>query len=166
MTEKNDMNKKISTIMKTDVYTVSDEASLKEVLEVLVKYKTSGLPIVNKENRVVGFISDGDIMKFIAKQNPRIIDMTSFITVWYDTDSFEQKLHDLMDLNVMELATTKLVYVESDYDIDEAAKVLGEKKIKKCPVLEDGKLVGIISRSEILRYELSSYLEKVAAKAE
>ncbi|MBR2008695.1 MAG: CBS domain-containing protein, partial [Peptococcaceae bacterium] len=118
MTEKNDMNKKISTIMKTDVYTVSDEASLKEVLEVLVKYKTSGLPIVNKENRVVGFISDGDIMKFIAKQNPRIIDMTSFITVWYDTDSFEQKLHDLMDLNVMELATTKLVYVESDYDID------------------------------------------------
>ena len=65
MTAKNDMNKKISTIMKTDVYTVSDEASLKEVLEVLVKYKTSGLPIVNKENRVVGFISDGDIMKFI-----------------------------------------------------------------------------------------------------
>ncbi|MBQ6852602.1 MAG: CBS domain-containing protein, partial [Peptococcaceae bacterium] len=46
MTAKNDMNKKISTIMKTDVYTVSDEASLKEVLEVLVKYKTSGLPIV------------------------------------------------------------------------------------------------------------------------
>jgi 6-phosphofructokinase 1 len=53
-----------------------------------------------------------------------------------------------------------------DYDIDEAAKVLGEKKIKKCPVLEDGKLVGVISRSEILRYALSSYLEKEAAKAE
>ena len=111
MTKNNELNKKISTIMKTDVYTVSDEANLKEVLEVLVRYKTSGLPIVNKENRVVGFISDGDIMKFIAKQNPRIIDMTSFITVWYDTDSFEQKLHDLMGLNVMELATNKLVYV-------------------------------------------------------
>lgn len=166
MTTKNDMNKKISTIMKTDVYTVSDEATLKEVLELLVKYKTSGLPIVSAKNEVVGFISDGDIMKFIAKQNPRIIDMTSFITVWYDTDSFEQKLHDLMDLNVMELATTKLVFVESDYDIDEAAKVLGEKKIKKVPVLEDGKLVGIISRSEILRYVLSSYLEKQEAKAE
>ena len=43
--------------------------------------------------QVVGFISDGDIMKFIAKQNPRIIDMTSFITVWYDTESFEKKLY-------------------------------------------------------------------------
>ena len=101
---KSEMNKKISEIMKTDVYTVSDEATIKEVLQMLVESKTSGLPIVNAKNQVVGFISDGDIMKFIAKQNPRIIDMTSFITVWYDTESFEKKLHDLMELSVMELA--------------------------------------------------------------
>ena len=158
--EKKEMNKKISEIMKKDVYTVSDEATIKEVLQVLVDSKTSGLPIVNAKQQVVGFISDGDIMKFIAKQNPRIIDMTSFITVWYDTESFEKKLHDLMDLSVMELATTKLVSVDTDYDIDEVAKVLGEKKIKKVPVLEDGKLAGVVSRSDILRYILGSYLEK------
>ena len=156
----NKMKKKIKEIMKTDVYTVSDEATIKDVLQVLVESKTSGLPIVNAKQQVVGFISDGDIMKFIAKQNPRIIDMTSFITVWYDTESFEKKLHDLMDLSVMELATTKLVSVETDYDIDEVAKVLGEKKIKKVPVLEDGKLAGVISRSDILRYILGIYLEK------
>lgn len=158
--EKKEMNKKISEIMKKDVYTVSDEATIKEVLQMLVESKTSGLPIVNAKQQVVGFISDGDIMKFIAKQNPRIIDMTSFITVWYDTESFEKKLHDLMDLSVMELATTKLVSVDTDYDIDEVAKVLGEKKIKKVPVLEDGKLAGVVSRSDILRYILGSYLEK------
>lgn len=156
----NEMNKKINEIMKKDVYTVTDEATIKDVLQVLVESKTSGLPIVNDKQQVVGFISDGDIMKFIAKQNPRIIDMTSFITVWYDTESFEKKLHDLMELNVMELATTKLVSVEIDYDLDEAAKVLGEKKIKKVPVLEDGKLAGVISRSDILRYILGTYLEK------
>lgn len=161
--EDNKMNKKISELMKRDVYTVSDEATIKEVLQMLVDSKTSGLPIVNDRQQVVGFISDGDIMKFIAKQNPRIIDMTSFITVWYDTESFDKKLFDLMELSVMELATTKLVSVDSDYDIDEVAKVLGEKKIKKVPVLEDGKLVGVISRSDILRYILSGYLEQEAA---
>ena len=163
---KSEMNKKISEIMKTDVYTVSDEATIKEVLQMLVESKTSGLPIVNAKNQVVGFISDGDIMKFIAKQNPRIIDMTSFITVWYDTESFEKKLHDLMELSVMELATTKLISVDTDYDIDEVAKVLGEKKIKKVPVLEDGKLAGVISRSDILRYILGVYLEKEAEAEE
>lgn len=148
-------NKKIRDIMETDVYTVSENATIREVIQVLVDRKTNGLPIVNDDNKVVGFISDGDIMKFIAKQNPRIIDMTSFITVWYDTESFEAKLEDLMELNVMELATTKIVSVEANVDVDEVARVLGEKKIKKVPVLDDGKLVGVINRGDILRYILN-----------
>ena len=149
------MNKKIRDIMETQVYTIHEDATIREVIQALVDRKTNGLPIVNDDNKVVGFISDGDIMKFIAKQNPRIIDMTSFITVWYDTDSFETKLEDLMQLNVMELATTKIVSVDADDAVDEVARVLGEKKIKKVPVLEDGKLVGVINRGDILRYILT-----------
>ncbi len=160
--QESELNKKVSEIMKKDVYTVSDQATLADVMEAMVTYKISGLPVIDDKRHVMGFISDGDIMKFIAKQNPRIIDMTSYITVWYDNDSFEKKLTNLMDLNVLELATTKLVSVDTDYNIDEVAKVLGEKKIKKVPVLEDGKLVGIISRSDILRYLLGVYLEKEA----
>jgi len=153
------MNAKVRDIMKTDVYTVTDEANIGEVIRILVDNQINGVPIVDGKEKVVGFISDGDIMKFVAKQNPRIIDMTSFITVWYDTESFEKKMDDLMDLNVMDLATTKLVSVEADYDIDEAAKVLGDKKIKKVPVLENGKLVGVITRSDILRYILGRSLQ-------
>lgn len=149
------MNKKIRDIMETQVYTIHEDATIREVIQALVDRKTNGLPIVNNDNKVVGFISDGDIMKFIAKQNPRIIDMTSFITVWYDTDSFETKLEDLMQLNVMELATTKIISVDADDAVDEVARVLGEKKIKKVPVLEDGKLVGVINRGDILRYILT-----------
>lgn len=152
------MNKKISEIMDTDVYTVNESATVGDVLRVLVDKKTSGVPIVNSDKRVVGFISDGDIMKFIAKQDPRIIDMTSFITVWYDTESFDKKLNDLMELNVMELATTKVISVDSDFEIDEVAKVLGKKKIKKVPVLENGILVGIVSRTNIIRYIVSCHL--------
>lgn len=152
------MNKKISEIMDTDVYTVHESATVGDVLRVLVDKRASGVPIINDGKRVVGFISDGDIMKFIAKQDPRIIDMTSFITVWYDTESFDKKLDDLMELNVMELATTKVISVDSDFDIDEVAKVLGKKKIKKVPVLENGILVGIVSRTNIIRYIVSCHL--------
>ena len=143
---------KISEIMMKDVYSVHLTATIGEVLTLMVDHKVSGVPIVDNNNAVVGFISDGDIMKFIAKQDPRIIDMTSFITVWYDTETFEKKLQDLRNLNVMELAQTKVISVEEDFEIDEVAKILGKKKIKKVPVLKNGLLVGVASRSDIIRY--------------
>ena len=153
-------NKKIKDIMQTDVYSVPYKATVREVLQLMVDKEVSGVPIVDDENFVIGFISDGDIMKFIAKQDPRIIDMTSFITVWYDTETFDKKLDDLMSLNVMELATTKVISVDEEFEVDEVAKILGKKKIKKVPVLRDGRLVGVVSRSHIIRYIVSNRLLK------
>lgn len=152
------MSERIGNIMEKDVYTVNENDTIAEVLKALVHKRTSGLPVVDDDQHVVGFISDGDIMKFIAKQDPRIIDMTSFITVWYDVESFDQKLEDLLKINVMELATTKVVSVNVDESIDEVARILGKKKIKKVPVEDDGKLVGVISRSMIIRYIVGKHL--------
>lgn len=152
------MVEKISNIMEKDVFTANEYATIGEILKILVERKTSGLPIVNEEKHVVGFISDGDIMKFIAKQDPRIIDMTSFITAWYDEESFDKKMQDLFKINVMELATTKIIDVDIDDEVDEVARILGKKRIKKVPVTENGKLVGIVSRSIIIRYIVGKHL--------
>ena len=152
------MAEKIKNIMELDVYAAHENDTVGDVLKMLVERKISGAPIINHENTVVGFISDGDIMKFIAKQDPRIIDMTSFITVWYDVESFDKKLEDLLAIDVMELATTKVISVSDEEEIDEVARVLGKKKIKKVPVVHEGKLVGVISRSTIIRYIVSKHL--------
>ena len=144
------MSAEISSIMETKVYYAHEEDSIENVLKILVDNKISGVPIVNKDMEVVGFISDGDIMKFIAKQDPRIIDMTSFVTVWYDSESLDQKMDDLLNINVMELATTKIIYATPDQSVDEVARTLGKKRIKKLPVIQDGKLVGVISRHGLL----------------
>lgn len=153
------MSEAIRNIMEKDVYFAHEEDDIATVLRTLVDKKISGVPIVNKDMEVVGFISDGDIMKFIAKQDPRIIDMTSFITVWYDSESFDQKLDDLLRINVMELATTKIIGAEPDETVDKVARTLGKKRIKKLPVIEDGKLVGMVSRHNIIRY-IINYHEK------
>ena len=86
--------------------------------------------------------------------------MTSFITVWYDSESFDQKLDDLLKINVMELATTKIIAAEPDETVDEVARTLGKKRIKKLPVIEDGKLVGMVSRHNIIRYIISYHESK------
>lgn len=154
------MSEVIANIMETEVYYAHEDDTIAAVLQILVDKKISGLPIVNDAQEVVGFISDGDIMKFIAKQDPRIIDMTSFITVWYDSESFDQKMEDLLKINVMELATTKIISASPEEHVDEVARTLGKKKIKKLPVIEDGKLVGVISRHNIIRYIISYHLKQ------
>lgn len=147
--------------METNIYTCHESSTIKDVLRILVEKEVSGIPVINDLRHVVGFISDGDIMNYIGKQNPKYIDLTSYVTVLYDDQSLDQKIEDLIKLNVLRLATKKVVSVNTDFCIDKVASVLGKKKIKKAPVLEDGKIVGIITRSAIIRYIAQIYLRKV-----
>lgn len=149
----------VKDIMEKNVYYAKTEDLISDVLTLLADKKVSGVPVLNEDQTLCGFISDGDIMKFIAKQDPRIIDMTSFVTVWYDVESFDKKLEDLLKTKVAELATKKVVVVKPDDSIDDAARVLGKRKIKKVPVVDDNQhVLGILSRSIIIRYIVTKHL--------
>jgi predicted transcriptional regulator len=143
---------KIREIMETDAYICRISSTIGEVLRHLAEKRVSGVPILDESGQLAGFISDGDIMKYIAKTKPQIICWDSHMPLLYDNTSLEKKLSDLMQKNVMDLATRKVIWVDAEQDIDEAAHILGKKQIKKAPVLADGKLAGVISRSAIIRY--------------
>ena len=156
MSEKN-LNKKIKDIMKTDIYALPDQATIKDAIDSLVKNTTSGLIIYNVNKKVVGFVSDGDIMKHIAKKNPQYVHVLDAVYCFCENKSFETTLDGLACTSVMEIATRKVIFLEADSYLDEAAKIMFDKKIKKAPVVENGELVGVISRADILRYILSTY---------
>ena len=121
------MNTKVSEIMGKEVYSCHVSSTIGDVLEIMVEKKVSGLPIVDDYSHVVGFISDGDIMKYIGKQRPRAIDAYTYMFILYDEKSFEQKIEDLINLNVMSIATKKVVSVKASSALDEAANILGDK---------------------------------------
>lgn len=152
---------KADEIMVNQVISVSMNDSIKTILRAFVEHRISGVPIINAKNEPVGFISDGDIMSYIGYQDPRtfFFDSISYSTLWADTETFEGKIKNLMDRNVMEIATKRVITVESNLDIDQVAKILGNKKIKKVPVVSEQKLVGIISRGDIVRYVVKNYLD-------
>lgn len=143
---------RVREIMEDDAYTCHYSARLGEVLYKLAELKISGLPVVDEQRRVVGFISDGDIMKYIAKKKPLLLDWVNHLPIIYDDESLEKKLAGLLEKNVMDLATRKVISVDVDQEIDEVADILGKRQIKKVPVLENGKLAGVVSRSAIIRY--------------
>ncbi|MEG1584040.1 MAG: CBS domain-containing protein [Anaerovorax sp.] len=154
------MQNPISSIMEVDAYTCYESATLEDVVKTLVERQIGGLVIINDKEHVVGFISDGDIMKAVAKQRTRAIYSGDSSMVFYDDESLENKLRNFKMRNVMELATRNVICATPDRSIEEVARMLSKKKIKKIPIVnENGMLVGIARRSTILRYIFSLILE-------
>lgn len=148
------MNQPISHIMDKDVYTCHYAQTLEEVVKILVDKKVGGLTVIDDSRHVVGFISDGDIMKAVAKQKTRSIAGWNYSSmVLYDNESFEEKVADLKKRNVMELATKKVFCVTPAQTIGEVAEILSNKKIKKVPIVtSQGTLIGVARHSTIMRY--------------
>ena len=157
----------VDLAMNRDPYYVQDTATIREVAQILADKKTSGVPVVDASKKVVGFISDGDIMKYIGRSDAAILDTTNMLYRIQDDESFVERVADLIDLNVMRIATKNTVAVQTGSELEEACRVMANKRIKKMPVVNaQGALVGSLSRSDIVRATMENLtsIEKLAGK--
>ena len=147
----------VDLAMNKQPYFVHSTDSVREVAQILAANKTSGVPIVDENMKVVGFISDGDIMKYIGRSDGALVDATLMLYRATDDENFAQRVIDLLDLNVMRIATKGAISVESGSELDEACRLLAEKRIKKAPVVdENGTLIGSLSRSDVIRSTMAN----------
>lgn len=149
----------IGHIMKTDAFTISDNAPVYAAIEAMLKHHTSGLPVVDKQGNVVGFVSDGDIMKALGDVNGNLSNLYLNLSQLANAQAFDKRVDQLMCSNVIDLATERVVFVDTDTPLEQVCAILSERQIKKMPVLHKGKLIGTISRSDINRYLLGSFIE-------
>ena len=163
---KADDNIAVDLAMNRKPYFVHDTDSIRSVAQILAGNKTSGVPVINHKNKVVGFISDGDIMKYIGRNDAAILDGSLMLYRVPDDKSFVGRVADLLDLNVMRIATKNVVSVQSGSELDEACRLLAEKRIKKAPVVDEANtLIGSLSRSDIIRATMANLasIEEMAA---
>lgn len=140
----------IADVMNPRPAYIDEHATVRDAIKIMRKRNTSGVPIVDADMHVVGFISDGDILKYLSNQGGQYFtDGTNFYSM-VDQDDFWKRLSSLLELDAMKLATKQVISIEGDENVEKAFKMLSEKRIKKVPVLYDGKLVGTLSRSNII----------------
>lgn len=144
-------------IMKTDVYAIDMDAELFDVLRLITEKGVSGVPVVNGDGKPVGFISDGDIIRFLVSEHPLVVNPSSFIEI-----DFDSKLRALMKRKVKEIAKKRVITVDSDDSLSNICGVMVENHIKKAPVMSDGKMVGIINVSNITKYAFKMMEEESA----
>ena len=163
---KADDNIAVNLAMNSEPYYVHSTDSIRSVAQILASNKTSGVPIVDNKNKVVGFVSDGDIMKYIGRNDAAILDGSLMLYRVPDDQSFVGRVAELLDLNVMRIATKNVISVDSGSELDKACRLLAEKRIKKAPVVDEkGILIGSLSRSDIIRSTMANLasIEAMAA---
>lgn len=145
----------LATVMETDPYTLPATARVEEAIRLLMDRKVSGMPVVDEAGRAVGFISDGDIMRYLVDRHPFVTSAYSVIML-ANEGSFDERLRELIALPVSAIATEGVVGVPVDASLEEACNLLAQHKLKKVPVLEAGRVVGTVNRSDVLRYAMGS----------
>lgn len=152
----------LASIMKTDPYTISATASMGDAMRELVARKVGGMPVVDERGRGVGYLSDGDVMRYLADQRPVATGAYALIEA-ANGETVDDRLRELVKLPVGDVATDGLVTLRADASLKDACALLAQHKLKKVPVVEGERIIGTVNRSDVLRYAMETYLTADAA---
>jgi CBS domain-containing protein len=123
--------KHISDYMSKKLVSFNDELSIYEAMHTLLKHRISGAPVVNENQELIGVLSEGDCLKEIIKGR-------------YDNELY-------LTGTVGDHMTKEVVSIEPTMTILDAANLFLRKRYRRFPVVKDGKLVGLLTISDILR---------------
>ncbi len=142
---------KARDIMTKDVITISPDTTVEEAARVLSENQISGVPVV-KDNRLVGIVSERDIiMKDKKLSFPDYINILGGIIYLGNLKKFEDEFKKYLSVTVEGLMTTDPKTVGPDATVEEIATLMVEKEINRLPVVDEGHLVGIITRADLVR---------------
>ena len=148
----------LMSIMKTDVFSLSKDATVEEAMRLFVEKNISAAPI-DEAGEPVGFISDGDILKRLSPRRESFTDPIVLInSTVNDDEGYDEKLAKVMQMRASEIGAASPICVSVHANLTDVCRVLSENHLKKVPVLESGHIVGIINRSDITQYSMAAYL--------
>ncbi len=140
-------------IMTTNVITVSPETSVKDLATLLSERGISGAPVVDASKRLVGIVSEGDLLHRAETGTERRTERRR--SRWLDALASDRELaRDYAKSHggkVADVMTRNVISVAETTELADIATLLEEKRIKRVPVLRDGSLVGIVSRANLVR---------------
>ena len=146
-------NKTAKDIMTSDVIVAKQSDSVASVAKLLIKEKIGGLPVVNEEYKVVGIISETDILKKEKYvEAPRVVNFLQGLIFLDDVKNIEEDMKKIEAYKVEDLMSKDIIKVHEDDKFDDIANIMIKKSINRVPVVDSNNtLKGIICRYDIIR---------------
>ncbi len=134
----------VSEIMTKGVKTAKSDTPVRVIANVMCLNNISGLPIVDNEDNIVGIVSEKDLLRKMFPDMQEIADEGR-----PDFEDMEKKYADALDLAAQDIMTSPVSSVTSDMPIMKAASLMCINTIRRIPVVDDGKVVGIVSIGDV-----------------
>ena len=143
----------VRDIMETDVPLVTVVDPVEQVIRVLRENELPGVPVVNEGGRCVGIITEADLV--IAGEDeelhlPHYVQLFGGVVFLESISHFEERLRRAFASTAEDMMTPDPVTIEPSATVREAARVIARKKHNRLPVVEHGRLVGVVTRVDVL----------------
>jgi CBS domain-containing protein len=148
------MSNTVADIMTRDPITVTPQTPISQAIKILAEKRISGLPVLNAEGKLVGVISETDLMwQETGVTPPAYIMLLDSVIYLENPAKHERDLHKALGQTVGEAMTDKdIITIKPDRSVREAAQIMNDRKVHRLPVLDDqNKLIGILTRGDIIR---------------
>lgn len=138
---------KARDIMTRRVRTATPDMTVSEIAQLLVKHNISGLPVVDDRRRVIGIVSEGDLLR---RHETGTVRRSRWLDFFLDSTARAREFAKTRGRRVADIMTRSVVSVAPDTDVADIADLLERRRVKRVPVLQRGKLVGLVSRQDVI----------------
>ncbi|HEX5824434.1 MAG TPA: CBS domain-containing protein [Candidatus Limnocylindrales bacterium] len=144
----------VRDVMTAEAISVSPPTPLREVAQLLLDHRISGVPVVDEHGEVLGVVSEADFL--VKEQGPDAITHRRMARIRGESPESRAQLAKLTATTAGEAMTTPAVTISAGSRIAEAAGIMTNRGVNRLPVIDDGRLVGIVTRADLVRAYVSS----------
>ncbi|KAB3539694.1 CBS domain-containing protein [Alkaliphilus pronyensis] len=148
------MNLKARDIMVKEVKSINGDCSVYKAVELLINSNINCLPVLDRDNCFIGIVTETDLLYVDKKLNPSSFYAYSEANIPINRRILKDSINELKSLKISQIMTTEVVSVDEDATIEELIDIIVNKGIKTIPVLKNNRLIGIVTRKNILKYYL------------
>lgn len=146
---------RIRDVMTVRTARIRHDSSLQHAAEMVALSRVSDLMAIDDENNFIGVLSEGDILRNAMPDIDEILEEGGSLDTAFNI--FLSKGRDLSELPITPLIIREPIVVDPEDHVAKAATVLVDKQIRLLPVIQDGKLVGTVSRADICRAVVGTF---------
>ena len=143
----------VRDIMETDVPSVYPEDPIEKVVRTMRAHELPGIPVINEGGRCVGIITEADLVMREEQSDlhlPHVIELWGGVVFLESTKKFEERLRKAIAWLAQDVMTEDPITIQPDATVAEAAREIARHKHNRLPVVEHGRLVGVVTRIDVL----------------